>query len=176
MKAERDNEIYKAVKIGEQIWLAENLRYNILNDSWCYRNETANCEKYGRLYNWYAAIKVAPKGWHLPSDKEWDILIDELGGEKVAGSKMKEKGLKTWAKSNNGATNSSGFLLFLEVVFGGVVVLSIVRIILVYGGVLPITVIFHAYYRELLHRDPEVYRISGNKSDGCSVRCVKDVD
>ncbi|MFM9027861.1 MAG: TonB family protein, partial [Bacteroidota bacterium] len=73
-------------------------------------NDPANGEKYGKLYNWYAVTdprKLAPKGWHIPSDAEWTILTDHLGGETVAGGKMKST--KFWASPNTDATNKSGF-------------------------------------------------------------------
>lgn len=64
--------------------------------AWCYyNNDPANGKTYGKLYNWYAvndARGLAPKGWHIPTDREWQILVDSLGGKAVAGGKMKEKG------------------------------------------------------------------------------------
>ena len=84
---------------------------------------TSNYQTYGVLYNWHAAMNgagsssanpsgvqgVCPAGWHLPSDAEWTELADYLGGESVAGGKMKETGTSHWYSPNTGATNSSGF-------------------------------------------------------------------
>ena len=66
---------------------------------------------YGAVYNWYAvnAGKLCPKGWHVPSDEEWTLLTDYLGGEEVAGGKLKETGTKHWKSPNSDATNESGF-------------------------------------------------------------------
>lgn len=103
----RDFKTYKIVKIGDQIWMAENLNYKPLAGSWCYDGNSNNCEIYGRLYNWTTALKVCPTGWHLPSDNEWTTLTNNLGGLKVAGGKLKLN--SNWEKPNKGATNSSGF-------------------------------------------------------------------
>jgi uncharacterized protein (TIGR02145 family) len=102
----RDGQVYPYKKIGTQVWMTKNLNYAAAG-SLCYDNNPANCAIYGRLYNWNTALTVAPPGWHLPSDSEWAILINYLGGESVAGGKMKTT--TGWNSPNEGATNSSGF-------------------------------------------------------------------
>jgi len=98
----RDGKVYKTVKIGEQIWMAENLAYDA-EGSKCYDNNPANGEKYGRLYDWETAMKVCPLDWHLPSEKEWLTLVDFVGGKKIAGEKLKAK--NGWARNGNGTDN-----------------------------------------------------------------------
>ena len=90
--------------------------------AWCYyNNTTANGTTYGKLYNWYAVAGIhdtdattpnkvlAPTGWHVPTDAEWTTLTSALGGEGVAGGKMKATGTTIWTSTNIGATNESGF-------------------------------------------------------------------
>ncbi len=103
----RDGKVYKTVKIGTQTWMAENLAFKTESGCWAYDNDESNVAKYGRFYNWETSKKVCPAGWHLPSDKEWKTLTDFLGGENVAGGKMKSK--TDWNDPNTGATNKSGF-------------------------------------------------------------------
>ncbi|MBI9037409.1 MAG: carboxypeptidase regulatory-like domain-containing protein [Bacteroidales bacterium] len=126
----RDGQTYKTVQIGEQCWMAENLNCGLMINSdlnqinndiiekYCYDNDTANCETYGGLYQWDEMMQyttaegsrgICPPAWHLPSDNEWTILTDFLGGWGIAGGEMKEKGIIHWNSPNTGATNESGF-------------------------------------------------------------------
>ncbi len=101
----RDGKKYKTVKIGSQTWMAENLNYDA-NGNKCYDNKPANCEKYGRLYNWETASKACPSGWHLPNEGEWELLSEAVGGEEMAGEKLKSK--SSWYNNSNG-TDEFGF-------------------------------------------------------------------
>ena len=94
---------YNTVLIGDQCWFKENLNYATGN-SWCYDNDHAKCATYGRLYDWETALGVCPSGWHTPSDAEWIILTDYLGGTNVAGDKMKS--ISGWYNNGNGSNNS----------------------------------------------------------------------
>jgi uncharacterized protein (TIGR02145 family) len=166
----RDGKTYKAVKIGNQIWMAENLNYD-MGGSWCYENSTSNCDKYGRLYTWEAAREACPPGWHLPSDSEWSSLTNYLGGEEVAGGKLKSTSL--WESPNTGATNSSGFTGLP----GGVRVTDGSFGSLSYGGYWWSSspgVASSAWSRYMYYDDAYVSRFSSSKSYGFSVRCLKD--
>jgi len=103
----RDGKIYKTVKIGTQTWMAENLAFKANSGCWAYNNDQKNVATYGYLYNWETAKKVCPNGWHLPSNGALATLTVFLGGEEVAGGKLKST--STWASPNTGATNKSGF-------------------------------------------------------------------
>jgi len=101
----RDNKTYRTVKIGKQIWLAENLKYNVPNSK-IYEDKLANLKIYGRLYTWEMAKKACPPGWHLPNNDEWDELTKAVGGKDEAGMCLKAE--SGWNKDLNG-TDEFGF-------------------------------------------------------------------
>jgi uncharacterized protein (TIGR02145 family) len=102
----RDGKTYKTTKIGKQTWMAENLAYKVDTGCWAYSFNVTNVIKYGYLYAWETAKTVCPKGWHLPSDAEWKTLTKYLGGDSIAGEKLKSQ--TGWDNSENG-TNTVGF-------------------------------------------------------------------
>lgn len=79
---------FKTVKIGKQVWMAENLNVKMEN-SWCYANDQLYCEKYGRLYSWSAARTACPVGWHLPSKSEFEELFETVDGQRTACKMLK---------------------------------------------------------------------------------------
>jgi uncharacterized protein (TIGR02145 family) len=114
----RDGKVYKTVKIGDQIWFAENLSFKADSGCWAYDDNEKFATIYGYLYSFRTAEKVCPKGWHLPTDAEWKQLIDYLGGDSIAGAKLKS--VHGWNSKSPGlfgttidpfklANNSSGF-------------------------------------------------------------------
>ena len=123
----RDGKTYKKVTIGTQVWMAENLNYDVPDNTSdvCYNNNESNCTQYGRLYNWSTAMGidakynstywgegdekhqgVCPVGWHVPSDAEWTALTDFVGGALTAGTKLKST--SRWYNNGNG-TDQYGF-------------------------------------------------------------------
>jgi uncharacterized protein (TIGR02145 family) len=125
-----DGNGYKTITIGTQTWMAENLRTTLYNDksviplvtdsdtwesmttaAYCWYNNNESFKKpYGALYNWYAVSsgKLCPTGWHV-SFAEYLALFENLGGQYVAGGKLKEAGTTHWSSPNTGGDNSSGF-------------------------------------------------------------------
>ena len=126
-----DGNNYPVVKIGDQWWMAENLNTTVYNDGtpipfetdsaiwsnlvahgYCwYNSNVGNKDTYGALYNWFTVNsgKLAPIGWHVPTDEEMTTLTTYLGGESIAGGKLKESGTTHWNTPNTGATNETGF-------------------------------------------------------------------
>lgn len=126
----RDGKTYTVVEIGGKEWMAENLNYgeridgndeqtdNQIVEKYCYNDNVSNCNTYGGLYQWDEMMQydnthgiqgICMNGWHLPTDDEWTALVEYLGGDDIAGGKLKEKGTTHWDSPNTGATNESGF-------------------------------------------------------------------
>ena len=165
----RDGQVYKTVKIGSQTWMAENLDYKT-SESYCYEAKSANCEKYGRLYTWAAAKKACPTGWHLPTKAEFEKLLTAVGGESIAGKKLKST--SGWNGSGNGTDEYSFSALpagnrFDENFY------DFEGNIAFFWSSSEYDNISYAYHMTL-NSDAGVSMDYYNKEIGFSVRCVKD--
>jgi len=200
---------FKSVKIGEQVWMSENLNVSTFRNgepipevktnedwekagtegkpAWChFENSTENAAKYGKLYNWYAVNDprgLAPEGWHIPSEKEWQTLEMELGmtaeeTEKLhqrgtdEGNKLKDIADSNWKLSDKDKTNCIGFSALTaggrwgngKFGFGGKSAFFWTSTETVSGG---------AWARGI-HPLPFINRCDDGKGYGMSVRCIKD--
>lgn len=126
-----DGNIYPTITIGSQTWMQENLKTTHFNNGiaiptttaatmvdstslfqWAYNNDSNNINDYGRLYTWFTVVnsnQLCPTGWHVPDQTEWQTLSSFLGGETLAGSKMKETGTVHWSVTDSSVDNSSFF-------------------------------------------------------------------
>ncbi len=195
-----EGNVYKTITIGTQTWMAENLKTtkyrdgtaipnmadntlwnNLSTGAYCdYGNNPDNSKTYGKLYNWYAVSDVhniCPVGWHVPTEAEMELIGVYLGGYQIIGGKMKETGITHWVISNEGATNESGFTGLP----GGMRYFDGPFIDIHLGGYWWSSSKANDYYDLEAH----YYFLSGdgvdnfldgygNKTNGMSVRCVKD--
>ncbi|MFH1119429.1 MAG: FISUMP domain-containing protein [Bacteroidota bacterium] len=189
----RDGETYKTVKIGDQVWMAENLRYlpevvgpdsgshavplyYVLvyeGNSVAEAKASAYYNTYGVLYNWAAAKIACPAGWHLPTDAEWMQLAGYVGGADMAGNKLKESGTEHWGVINDDITDEYGFTALP----GGCCLT---------GGLFDGLQNFGAWWTNtgfdaaqatyilMTHNGAGVYKGLSIKEHGFSIRCVKD--
>jgi uncharacterized protein (TIGR02145 family) len=189
---------YKTVTIGTQTWMAENLRVarykngtaiplvtdptawvGLTTPGYCWYNndEATNKATYGALYNWYTVItgNLCPTGWHVPTDAEWTTLTTYLGGESVAGGKLREVGTAHWASPNTGATNETGFTALP----GGYRYYTGTYLTIGYAGYWWSSTgssATNAWYRYMYYYNPLVSRDGyGSKESGFSVRCLRDL-
>jgi uncharacterized protein (TIGR02145 family) len=194
-----DGNIYQTVKIGTQVWMAENLRTITYRDGspiqlitneyqWSHLTTPGVCwynfdsityaHTYGAFYNWYAVNtgKLAPTGWHVPTDSEWSMLTTYCNGESMAGGKLKETGTMYWSSPNTGATNVTGFSALPGGCHapgdGGPMFLSIENNGYWWSSTMNDTT--HAWCRVMSFNNTNVDRIGFDYKYGFSVRCIKD--
>ena len=193
-----DGNVYKTVTIGSQTWMAENLKTTRYNDgtpiplvtvqtTWANLSTPAYCwynndsikyktTAYGVFYNWYAVNtgKLAPKGWHIPTDDEWTTLTSFLGGSDIAGGKLKETGLSNWISPNAGATNETYFNALpcgnranndgtFQLIGTGAFWWTSTDI----NG-------YASYFRSVGYSSTSIGRSGTPRINGLSVRCIKD--
>lgn len=190
-----DGNEFDTVHIGTQVWMKENLRVTKYNDGtaidlvtdngewfglstgaycWYDNNGVAYEEVYGKLYNGYAVSsgKLCPSGWHVPTDAEWTILTDFLGGTSVAGHKMREAGTEHWGNPNTGATNESEWTGLP----GGRRVINGTFNSIKLDGVWWSSTnnSSQLYNRQLEESNQNVIRAISSQRNGGSVRCIKN--
>ena len=194
-----DGKTYTSVKIGDKVWLVQNLNVSTFRNgdpipeansdeeweqasidkkpAWCYYDNLAeNGTTNGKLYNWFAVNDprgLAPKGWHVSSEKDWNSLAQSLGGAEMAGKKLKEKGADHWKMPNKDATNESGFTALpsgLNYSFGSFVSIGNKA----YWWTSTEAGDDTAIVFSLSHDSNELFNLFLNKGVGLSVRCVKD--
>lgn len=185
-----DGNVYNTVTIGDQIWLQENLQSLHYADGtpiievWAYDDNEANVSVYGRLYTWDGAMNYStenatqgacPDGWHVPTDAEWTQLGDHLGGNTVAGGKMKSIGTEYWQSPNTGATNESGFTALPA---GEWDATNNYWLMGQYAVIWSSTETSGTYakYRYLAYNDAELHPHNYLKNFRYSVRCIKDTN
>lgn len=194
---DQDGNTYKTITIGSQTWMAENLRTTKYRngeaipritdyDAWrkisagayCNYRNTNNIDTiatFGRLYNWYTVIderNLAPQGWHIPTKEEFQVLIDYLGGDTVAGRKMKEIGLSHWITYND-ANNESGFTALpagSRYGFGPYLNIGVWNILWSNSEKDETT----AWYFKIAAGKAGIEQVNFFKEYGHSVRCIKD--
>ena len=188
----------QVTQIGEQIWMSTNLKVTNFSNGdpipeaksteewikagkegkpvWCYYNNDPKYDAiYGKLYNWYAVSDsrgLAPKNWRIPSDMDWESLIQNQGGDQIATTKLKSK--ENWL-NNNGGTNSSGLsiipsgLRYDNGSFG---------FIQTYGIYWSSTSKdnLNAYYRYIDYPQGKISKMAHDKSHGFAVRCIQDIN
>lgn len=191
-----DDNLYSAVKIGDQIWMKNNLKTTRYNDGtdiplvtdavvWTGLSTPAYCwydndketygNTYGALYNWYVVETdmLCPTGWHVPSDAEWTTLINYLDGESVAGGKLKETGYIHWPSPNTGATDESDFTALP----GGYQGSNGIFYFIGYHGYWwssSESNTNNAWFLSLIDTDNTAQRLNFIKTYGFSIRCIKD--
>jgi uncharacterized protein (TIGR02145 family) len=193
--AEKSHSIsIRAVTIGSQLWMAENLAVNhyrngdeipqvqdpdtwssLRTGAWCYYdNRSENGVAYGKLYNWYAVNDprgLAPDGWHIPSDAEWQQLVNATGGEKASGTKLKSTVL--WKEPLVGADNGSGFTAIPGGYRGSNGSFALMGSSSSFWSSSEYLG-YAAWYRQLFNSYSAVYRVGSSKTLGLSVRCVRN--
>jgi uncharacterized protein (TIGR02145 family) len=193
--ADIDGNVYDVIAIGAQEWIGQNLKVthfsdgssieNITNStSWVdtdtaaycwYNNDISYKNSYGALYNWDAVDNgmLCPEGWHVPSDGDWDVLINFIGGENVAGGKLKEVGTTHWNSPNTGATNDYNYTALpggMRDQSGNFNLIQDQAYFWSSTEAYPSS----AWYRYLLKSSAKASRHHQGKMQGFSVRCIKD--
>jgi uncharacterized protein (TIGR02145 family) len=176
-----DGNYYNTVQIGTQVWMSENLKTTRYRGgesaSWrYYNNDATNNNLFGKLYDGWTALDIkgiCPTGWHVPSDSEWTILTNYLGGSNVAGGKMKSVGTAYWNSPNTGATDESGFAALPGGFHNHIVAFNYINSQAYFwssSGLAANT----AWFRVLDFNTGIISRYGDNNGFGLSIRCIKN--
>ena len=192
-----DGNVYHTVTIGTQVWMVENLKTtkyndgtpiplvkdstewrNLITPGFCwYANDAAIYKNtYGALYNWFTINtgKLAPTGWRIPTDADWTALTTFLGGDSVAGGKLKEAGTTHWQSPNAGASNETGF----TAIPGGYrTSYGLYERNKEFGYWWSSSEIYSGYVwsRGMYNNYDNVFRGDVSKNDGFSIRCLRNL-
>ncbi|MCX6282493.1 MAG: hypothetical protein NTU51_11085 [Bacteroidetes bacterium] len=190
-----EGKIYQTVLINSQCWFRQNLNVgtringdvtqtnNNVIEKHCYNDEESNCDFFGALYQWDEMMQyvtaqgskgICPEGWHIPMDDDWTTLIDYLGGDSIAGGKIKQAGLDYWASPNTGATNSSGFSALGAGQHNASGFDGIMLYTFFWSSAQDVANPDHAWSRTPYNTGKDIYRGSGLKVNSFSVRCLKN--
>ena len=194
-----DGNGYDTITIGSQTWLKENLNVthyrngdsiipnstnNTYGKCYDYNNSPDSSITYGKLYNFNAVYdqrNLCPTGWHVPSDTEWTVLTNYLGGAGIAGGKLKETGTTHWISPNIGATNETGFtalpggfLYFVQYSTSSSFVYNGHYGVWWSSSIDTTNLLTYAWYRSIYNNGSSITRDSVDQEFGLSVRCLKD--
>lgn len=191
---DQDNNVYRTIKIGDQEWMVENLRttryrngdslteitdnqgWSAINfGAYCYykNNQFNNCS-YGKLYNWYAisdSRNIAPEGWHVPTEDDWQVLENYLRTNQA--SQLKTKGTDYWLTPNTNANNNTGF----SALPGGNRTDDGYFSLMTYSGLWWTSTKYDdksALVRFMMFNNESIKRCANTYKTGLSIRCVKD--
>jgi len=179
----RDGKVYKTVKIGTQVWFAENLAFKSETNCWVYEDKESNSAVYGCLYNFESAQNVCPDGWHLPSDEEWELMTESLNAEYGPFQKNKDK---DWEEMGDILKSKYGWFNDVNgtdlVGFNALPAGCYKTAGMPYAGIYIFTEWWtstlkkknDAWIRGLYFHTAELGRDTKDKSMGYSVRCVQD--
>jgi uncharacterized protein (TIGR02145 family) len=202
---DEDGNIYQTIGIGQQLWMAENLKTTKYNDGtdiplvtdsiawgnlntpgycWYANDSNTYAQTYGALYNWYTVEtgNLCPTRWHVPTDSEWTELTNYLGGESVAGGKLKETGITHWNSPNTRATNETSFTALAGGQRGSCGSFAFVANSNQWPSLCrgfwwsatKYNTDNAAWFRSMDYNYCNVYRYLDNKKTGFSVRCLRD--
>lgn len=194
---------YHTIEIGNQVWMTENLKTTSYNDgtpipnitgydewgsletaAYCwYNNDSSYRDPYGALYNWHVleTEKVCPEGWHIPSDEEWNELVSSIESLSRAGGALKELGTEHWRSPNSGATGQLGFAALPGGYRSYNGTFNLLRAAAYWWSATEANWYGNSsdessrvIFRSVQHDNAEIIRHISEKTNGFSVRCVKD--